>query len=137
MIKVYLIKPLSLLKKYQKGIGMIKSKKKYHRSELAKQQLKTAVALFLNEKDLSSVITLSAASSTILSQLVRNSGKEPFIDYACRFRLPDIVSLSLQYYQNLDQDIFLIHPLEKKHLYSPSPLNLPPPKYFGNRHYRS
>lgn len=57
---------------------------KYHRSELAKRQLRTAVALFLNDQDLSSVITLSSASSNILSQLVRNSGKEPFIDYACR-----------------------------------------------------
>jgi hypothetical protein len=40
--------------------------------------------LFLNDKDLSSVITLSAAASNILSQFVRNSGIEPFIDYACR-----------------------------------------------------
>ena len=63
---------------------MNNSQQKYHRSEFAKQQLKTAVMLFLNEKDLSSVITLSAAASNILSQLVRRSGKEPFIDYACR-----------------------------------------------------
>ena len=63
---------------------MTRLEKKYHRSELAKQQLKTAVMLFLNEKDLSSVITLSAASSNILSQMVRNSGKESFVDYACR-----------------------------------------------------
>jgi hypothetical protein len=49
---------------------------RYHRSEIAKQQLHTAVLLFLNDKDLSSVITLSAAASNILSQLVRNSGKE-------------------------------------------------------------
>lgn len=63
---------------------MTNSEKKYHRNELARQQLKTAVMLFLNEKDLSSVITLSAASSNILSQLVRNSGKESFVDYACR-----------------------------------------------------
>lgn len=55
---------------------MINSEKKYHRNELARQQLKTAVMLFLNEKDLSSVITLSGASSNILSQLVRNYGKE-------------------------------------------------------------
>ena len=40
--------------------------------------------LFFNDKDLSSVITLSAAASNILSQLVRISGKEPFIDFACR-----------------------------------------------------
>ncbi len=58
--------------------------KKYHRSELAKQQLRTAVLLFINENDLSSVITLSSAASNILSQFVRRSGKEAFIDYACR-----------------------------------------------------
>lgn len=57
---------------------------RYHKSDLAKQQLKTAVKLLLKEKDLSSVVTLSAAADGILSQLVRNSGKEPFIDYACR-----------------------------------------------------
>jgi hypothetical protein len=63
---------------------MTNSEKKYHRSELARQQLKTAIMLLLNEKDLSSVITLSAAASNILSQLVLNSGKEPFVDLARR-----------------------------------------------------
>lgn len=63
---------------------MANVEKKYHRSDLARQQLKTAVSLLLHEKDLSSIITLSAASSNILSQLVRNEGKEPFIDYARR-----------------------------------------------------
>ncbi|HAU0164806.1 TPA: hypothetical protein JBF07_04615 [Legionella pneumophila] len=63
---------------------MDSSEKKYHRSELARRQLRTAVMLFLNEKDLSSVITLSAAASNILSQLVRNSGNESFVDHACR-----------------------------------------------------
>ncbi len=63
---------------------MSNSEIKYSRSELAKQQLRTAVSLFINDKDLSSVVTLSAAASNVLSQLVRNSGKEPFIDYACR-----------------------------------------------------
>jgi len=63
---------------------MTNPERKYHRSEFAKQQLRTAVLLFLNDKDLSSVITLSAAASNILSQFVRNSGKESFVDYACR-----------------------------------------------------
>lgn len=63
---------------------MTNSENKHHRSEFAKQQLRTAVCLFLNDKDLSSVITLSGAASNILSQFVRNAGKEPFIDYACR-----------------------------------------------------
>ncbi len=57
---------------------------KYHRKEIATEQLKTAVSLFLNNKDLSSVITLAGAASNILTQLVRNCGEEPFIDYACR-----------------------------------------------------
>lgn len=63
---------------------MTTSEKKYHRNDLAKHQLRTAVLLFLNDKDLSSVITLSAAASNILSQIVRNAGKESFIDHACR-----------------------------------------------------
>ena len=44
----------------------------------------TAVILFLNNKDSSSVITLASAAGTILSQIVRNMGQEPFIDYACK-----------------------------------------------------
>lgn len=57
---------------------------KYHRKEIATAQLKTAVILFLNSMDLSSVITLAGAAGNILSQLARNAGKEPFIDYACK-----------------------------------------------------
>ena len=45
--------------------------------------LPISVDLFLNNIDFSSVITLAGAASNILSQLVRNAGKEPFIDYAC------------------------------------------------------
>lgn len=55
-----------------------------HKSEIARRQLETAVRLFLNEKDRSSVITLAGTSSGILDRLVRNEGKEPFVDYACR-----------------------------------------------------
>ncbi|STX40329.1 Uncharacterised protein [Legionella donaldsonii] len=57
---------------------------RYHKSEIATTQLKTALTLFLHDKDLSSVITLAGASANILYQLVKNSGKEPFFDYACR-----------------------------------------------------
>lgn len=60
------------------------NQKTYHKSEIATAQLKTAVKLFLNNKDLSSVITLASAAGEILNQLVRNAGKEPFVDYACR-----------------------------------------------------
>lgn len=63
---------------------MNSEEKEYHRSDIAKQQLRTAVMLFLNEKDLSSVITLSSAANNILYQLVINANKEPFINYAQR-----------------------------------------------------
>jgi hypothetical protein len=57
---------------------------KFHRKEIARSQLKTAVSLFLNDIDLSSTITLSGAASNILTKLVRNVGKEPFLDFACK-----------------------------------------------------
>ena len=58
--------------------------KKYHKRDIAKWQLETAVRLFLNERDLSSVITLAGAAGKILDRLVRNDGKEPFVEYARR-----------------------------------------------------
>ncbi len=58
--------------------------KKFHKKDIATQQLKTAIDLLLSNNDLSSVITLAGAASNILSQLVRNEGKEPFIDFACK-----------------------------------------------------
>lgn len=58
---------------------------RFHKSEIARCQLETAVRLFLSGMDRSSVITLAGASSGILDRLVRNAaGKEPFVDYACR-----------------------------------------------------
>ena len=60
------------------------AKVRVHKSDIAKCQLETAVRLFQNGKDRSSVITLAGAASGILDRLVRNSGKEPFVDYACR-----------------------------------------------------
>ena len=57
---------------------------RYHKSFIAKSQLETAIFLFLSGRDRSSVITLAGAASTILDRLVRNEGKEPFVDYACR-----------------------------------------------------
>ena len=60
------------------------AKVRVHKSDIAKSQLETAVRLFLNDNDRSSVITLAGAASGILDRLVRNSGKEPFVDYACR-----------------------------------------------------
>ncbi|MFO2495064.1 hypothetical protein SC733_10215 [Legionella pneumophila serogroup 1] len=63
---------------------MNNEEKEYHRRDIAKQQLRTAVILFLNEKDLSSVITLASASNNILYQLIINANQEPFINYAQR-----------------------------------------------------
>jgi hypothetical protein len=56
---------------------------KYQKSQIATEQLKTAILLFLNGGDPSSVITLAAAASTILERLLRNKSKtSPFIDFA-------------------------------------------------------
>jgi len=57
---------------------------RFHKSEIAKRQLETAVFIFLKKLDPSSVITLAAAASGILDTLVRREGKEPFVDYARR-----------------------------------------------------
>ncbi len=60
------------------------SENKYHKRDIVRYQLETAVVLFLNKKDLSSVITLAGAAANILDRLVRNEGKEAFVDYARR-----------------------------------------------------
>lgn len=57
---------------------------RFHKSEIAKLQLQTAVGIFLNGLDRSSVITLAGAASGLLDSLVKRSGKEPFVDYARR-----------------------------------------------------
>ena len=57
---------------------------RYHKRDIAKSQLETAVRLFLHGRDRSSVITLAGAAGTILDRLVRNEGKEAFVDYARR-----------------------------------------------------
>ena len=55
---------------------------RFHKSEIAKCQLQTAVRIFLSGLDRSSVITLAGTASGLLDPLVRRSGKEPFVDYA-------------------------------------------------------
>lgn len=55
-----------------------------HRTDIARRQLETAVELFLQGLDRSSVITLAGAASNVLDSLVRRAGKEPFVDYARR-----------------------------------------------------
>ena len=52
--------------------------------DIAKAQLETAVWIFLNGHDRSSVCTLAGAASGILDNLVKRAGKEPFVDYARR-----------------------------------------------------
>lgn len=57
---------------------------RFHKSEIAKLQLQTAVRIFLSGLDRSSVITLAGAASGLLDSLVKRAGKEPFVDYARR-----------------------------------------------------
>lgn len=55
---------------------------KFTKEQIATQQLKTAVGLFLSKVCYSSAITLAGASDGILSQLVINKGEKPFVDFA-------------------------------------------------------
>lgn len=55
-----------------------------HKQEIVRRQLETAVALFMEGHDRSSVITLAGAAIGILDSLARNAGKEPFRDYGRR-----------------------------------------------------
>jgi hypothetical protein len=57
---------------------------RYHKKDIARWQLETAVRLFLLGRDRSSVITLAGAAGNILDRLVRNAEKENFVDYARR-----------------------------------------------------
>jgi hypothetical protein len=57
---------------------------RYHKHDIAKAQLETAVWIILNKQDRSSAITLAGAASGILDVLVKRAGKEPFVDYARR-----------------------------------------------------
>jgi hypothetical protein len=64
---------------------------KYQKSQIATEQLKTAIFLFLNGGDPSSVITLAGAASVILERLLRNKGTTtPFIDFARNF--PNVIT---------------------------------------------
>lgn len=57
---------------------------RFHKSDIARRQLRTAVEIFLRCLDFSSVITLAGAAAGILDTLVRLAGKEAFVDYAAR-----------------------------------------------------
>ncbi|MBC8641302.1 hypothetical protein IAG25_31265 [Caballeronia sp. EK] len=56
----------------------------FHKSDIARAQLETAVDIFLKGLSYHSVITLAGAASGILDGLVLAANKEPFIDYARR-----------------------------------------------------
>jgi len=58
--------------------------KTYTRLQLAADQLRTAVCLFIAGRDRFSVITLAGAADVILSRLVLNSGQENFTDAIIR-----------------------------------------------------
>lgn len=53
----------------------------FEKSELAKQQLKTAIWLFLNHIDFTSAITLAGAAGNILHALVEQENKQPTLEY--------------------------------------------------------
>ncbi len=55
----------------------------FEKSELAKEQLRTAIGLFLNGIDFTSAITLAGASGNILHALVEQQNKQPTLEY-CR-----------------------------------------------------
>lgn len=55
--------------------------KTYSKNEIAKQQLFTAIWLFLNKIDFASAITLAGASGEILHKLLEFSGKQSFFEY--------------------------------------------------------
>lgn len=56
--------------------------KTLEKSDLAKDQLRTAIWLFLNRIDFASAITLAGAAGNIFHALVEQNGKEPTLEYA-------------------------------------------------------
>lgn len=59
---------------------------RYSKKLVARSQVGTALWLFLEGRDRSSVITLAGAASGLLEEIVRREGKESLIDYSCRIR---------------------------------------------------
>jgi hypothetical protein len=58
--------------------------KVYKKIELAENQLKTAIGLFVNGGDKFSAITLAGAADVILCRLVLNAGEENFTEFSLR-----------------------------------------------------
>ncbi len=57
----------------------------YHKFDIARGQLETAIRLFLVDGcDMFSAITLAGAAGEVLHQLVLRAGKRPFVDYTAK-----------------------------------------------------
>lgn len=69
------------MKPYQRNLRKMPSPKKYKILDLAENQLRTAIMLFLTGQDLVSAITLAGASDVLLCQLIKDQGKENFTDH--------------------------------------------------------
>jgi hypothetical protein len=64
---------------------MFSGERRYHKYDIARGQLETAIRLFLTDGcDMFSAVTLAAASGEILHRLVLNAGKKPFVDYVIK-----------------------------------------------------
>ncbi len=57
------------------------TEEKHNKLDIASSQLETAIGLFVSGRCRFSAITLAGAADVILSQLVLNENKEPFVDY--------------------------------------------------------
>lgn len=57
---------------------------RYHKQDIARAQLETAVQIILDGQHRSSAITLAGAASAILDTLVTRTKKETFVDFARR-----------------------------------------------------
>lgn len=55
--------------------------KVYDKRDLAQDQLRTAIWLFLNRIDFASAITLAGAAGNILHALVERQNKQPTLEY--------------------------------------------------------
>jgi len=66
--------------------------RRYHKVTVATGQLETTIRLFLTDGcDMFSAVTLAGAAGGILSQLVLDAGKRPFVDYS--IKLYDLLKL--------------------------------------------
>ena len=62
-------------------MSQVMTEENHSKLDIASSQLETAIGLFVSGRCPFSAITLAGAADTILSQLVVNAGKEPFVDY--------------------------------------------------------